>query len=516
MSDLLVLPAPLPPRSSKVGQRLRAALLVALVAASVLRVAAIGRRSLWFDEILSITNATGGAVGESIVGSDGTATFVPADLWRQDTVPNVLGTLTWQDNGNGVVYGLLLHWWVSVFGAGDAVVRLPSAIAGVVVVVMVYRLGLLLFTPAVARSAALLALIHPLLIRYSQEARSYALATALTLIATECLLRLPVNAQRSPIRSGLGYGALAGAALLTHYLTASVFLAHGALAVARVRDGRAWKALLVAAMTAAVVVAVWMPLGGTEGLGRIANANAAYRHEALAGDEFARPSELRHVAEGIVQMTTAMSGIALQAAGLRLRYLAFVLALPLVVIAGGLVSQRLAGRSDSAAAVATLAASAPVCGLILAVRAGHVLPFQALYGNFATPYVLLLLGAGLVAAFPGTAGRWSWHAPAALAFLAVFFVSATIPYRDLPWVRPSNPYAEVAHGIARAAVPGDLVSFRTDPDARLVTLHLPVGVTVTERVDPGQAEDVLLRRAGVAQHQWTVPRYLWLARWEGQ
>src|SRR5262249_53256314 len=155
--------------------------------------------------------------------------------------------------------------------------------------------------------------------------------------------------------------------------------------------------------------------GGAEGLARIANANGAYRLEALAGDEFARPFQLRHVTEGIVQMTAAMSGIALQAAGLRLRYLAFLLVLPLVVIAGGPVTQRLAGRGASAVAVATLAASAPVCGLILAVRAGHVLSFQALYGSFATPYMVLLLGAGLVAAFPATAGRWSWHAPAALA-----------------------------------------------------------------------------------------------------
>src|SRR5262245_37428306 len=163
----LVMPAPSRPA---VDRRRRAAFLLVLVAASLLRVAAIGRRSPWFDEIASITNATGGAVEEPIVEPGSDASFTPADLWRRNTVPHVLRTVTWQDNGNGVVYGLLLHSWVRFFGVRDGVVRLPSAIAGVVVVVMVYRLGLLLFTPAVAWPAALLAVAHPLLIRYSQEA----------------------------------------------------------------------------------------------------------------------------------------------------------------------------------------------------------------------------------------------------------------------------------------------------------------------------------------------------------
>jgi uncharacterized membrane protein len=493
-------------------KRVPAALIVILVAAAGIRMAGIGRHSLWFDEMVSVTSATGGALREPIAGRTGGALFEAADLWHDNTVGRVVTALTSMDSGNGLLHGLLLHGWIEAFGISDAVVRAPSAIAGVVIVLMIYRLGAVLFTTGVGYAAAAFAAVHPLLVRYSQEARSYALATALTLVATELFFRLSTETPRK-MWLGVLYGAVAGGALLSHYLTAGVFIAHAVLACARFRDLRVWRSAAVAAAVAGVMMFAWMRSGGAEGLTRITAMNNAYKAAAGAGDDFARPFTASRAAQGLVQMTAAMTGITLQGAGLRLRHIGPVLVVPVLLVAAGIREQIRAQRKPSVIAAVVLAMSGPGLSLAFAARAGHVVPFQPLYASFATPYAVLLLGTGLVAAWSSRRHRWPWEGVTAMVAVAVVLVSLTTVYRDLPWSRPPNPYAILAREVSQSAHPGDILVFRTVEDARLCTLYLPVNARLPEAVDRTLRHDAVLRTTAADRRHWMVPRYPWLTHW---
>jgi uncharacterized membrane protein len=76
-------------------------------------------------------------------------------------------------------YYLALAGWRALAGESEFALRAFSALAGVALVALVYRLGRAYFDPTAAAGAALFAAIHPALVYYSQEARMYSLTAAL-------------------------------------------------------------------------------------------------------------------------------------------------------------------------------------------------------------------------------------------------------------------------------------------------------------------------------------------------
>jgi uncharacterized membrane protein len=72
-------------------------------------------------------------------------------------------------------YYLLLHVWQLVFGDSEALLRLPSAIAGIATLLVVYRWGTFIAGPNMALVATALAAVAPALVTRSQSARPYAL-----------------------------------------------------------------------------------------------------------------------------------------------------------------------------------------------------------------------------------------------------------------------------------------------------------------------------------------------------
>ncbi|GAB4543272.1 MAG: hypothetical protein Kow0063_36290 [Anaerolineae bacterium] len=154
------------------------------------------------------------------------------------------GQSLWSDEGNSValaraslreiasrtaldihppLYYWLLHGWIRVFGESEVAVRSLSAVAAVLLVAMVYRLGACLSGKRVALLAAFLAAVSPFQIYYAQEARMYALLAlwgALTVWAT---LGLTGIGEKEPgsrgvlLRYSLLYVLAATLGLYTHY-----------------------------------------------------------------------------------------------------------------------------------------------------------------------------------------------------------------------------------------------------------------------------------------------------------
>jgi uncharacterized membrane protein len=160
------------------------------------------------------------------------------------------------------LYHLTLWLTIRAFGDGEFAVRLPSLIAGTLVIPVRYELGRELYDRRTGLIAAAFAAASPVLIWYAQEVRMYEFIALFGLLALLTQLRA--------IRHGtmLNWAAyiLATAALLwSHYfgllLIAVQQVVFVAVLVHRKRDGQPVKALaLGVAYSAAVLVMQLVPL----------------------------------------------------------------------------------------------------------------------------------------------------------------------------------------------------------------------------------------------------------------
>jgi uncharacterized membrane protein len=120
----------------------------------------------------------------------------------------------WEVQGQSPLYYVILRGFVDLFGIASWSLRLPSLLLGVLVPWLGYAVTREIFRDRRLALAATVALaIHEPLIRYSQEARPYALALALSLASFALFLR---------VLRGSGFAGRAACALVT----AATFYAH--------------------------------------------------------------------------------------------------------------------------------------------------------------------------------------------------------------------------------------------------------------------------------------------------
>jgi len=120
----------------------------------------------------------------------------------------------WEAQGQSPLYYLILRGFVDLFGVASWSLRLPSLLLGILVLWLGYAVTREIFRDrrlALMATAALA--IHAPLIRYSQEARPYALALALSLASFALFIR---------VLRGSGFAGRAAYALVT----AATFYAH--------------------------------------------------------------------------------------------------------------------------------------------------------------------------------------------------------------------------------------------------------------------------------------------------
>jgi uncharacterized membrane protein len=155
------------------------------------------------------------------------------------------------------LYHLTLWLTIRAFGNGEFAVRLPSLIAGTLIVPVLYELGRELYDRRTGLIAAAFAAVSPLLIWYSQEVRMYELASLFGLLALLTQLRV--------IRNGtmLNWAAyiLATAGLLwSHYFGLLLIgvqqLVFVGVLVHRKRSGQPVKPLALGFAYAAAVLAM--------------------------------------------------------------------------------------------------------------------------------------------------------------------------------------------------------------------------------------------------------------------
>lgn len=170
-------------------------LLIALVlVASILRSAAVGLNSLWFDEVFSRNVA---------VGSDALT------IAREGVAGDVHPPL----------YFMLLHGWVRLTGDSDVAMRMLSVFTMILTLPAYYHLARLLFNQSIGLLTLMLAVISPLQIYYGHEARQY----ALSMFFVAWMLVGFVRGIRG--RGWTLYSVMLLGGLYTHYFTGFVLVA---------------------------------------------------------------------------------------------------------------------------------------------------------------------------------------------------------------------------------------------------------------------------------------------------
>lgn len=350
------------------AQRLRVALVLLILAAFALRAFRLGAQSLWYDEGV-------------------TAWLARLPLAQQ---------VTWTANDiQPPLYYAVVSFWGRAAGWSEFSLRFPSLFFGVLSVPLMYSLAGR-WSPTGRRApllAALLTATHPLLIYYAQEARMYALLTALGLAAAVMLM--PAFFAPMPWRRWLAYGLLGALTLYTHYFALFLFAALGV----------AW---------------LWQFVGHRHGLRRFAAAHAlmALLYAPWVVVVLRRLREDASYWQGGFKLGEALRGVAARfvggetlAEGEAARWAALILALTLV----GLIRlARARPERRPALRYATIWLVIPVtAALVLASAAPKFNPRYVLLG---LPGLLLLWAFVLdgLAARPGVAWRMATVAAAAL------------------------------------------------------------------------------------------------------
>jgi mannosyltransferase len=137
-------------------------LLLVLVAAIISRFYQIGAESLWLDEVITYHRS-------------------------RERIPRLI--LQSERHHHNPAYFLLMHAWLKL-GDSEAMLRAPSAIFGALTVPVGYLFGRIVGGRWVGIATAVVLLLHPSLLSYSQEARMYAMSTFGAAVSMTCLVWL--------------------------------------------------------------------------------------------------------------------------------------------------------------------------------------------------------------------------------------------------------------------------------------------------------------------------------------
>jgi 4-amino-4-deoxy-L-arabinose transferase-like glycosyltransferase len=221
-----------------------AGVLALTALAAVLRFYRLGHQGFWFDEAntaLLVHFSPGKMLG-----------LVP----QTESTPPLYYCVAWV--------------WARIFGYGETALRSLSAVAGVLTVPVAYGAGRKLISVRAGLIAAALTACSPLMVWYSQEARSYAL---LVLLTAASLLAFAYLLERPTRRSAAAWVIASALALATHYYALLVIAPEALWLVAtHRRDRSAQVGVGLVALCGLALIPLALSQSGTGRAGWIAHS----------------------------------------------------------------------------------------------------------------------------------------------------------------------------------------------------------------------------------------------------
>ncbi|MFM7023274.1 MAG: glycosyltransferase family 39 protein [Flavobacteriales bacterium] len=460
--------------------------LLVLVLAFVFRIFNISNHSIWEDEKVSVLIANGIKYNDNPEAKN---TFTLQELKEKNTTENVLASAI-KDNGNSIVYNFLLHYWCKAFGSSDFAIRFLSLIFSLVALLMAFFLCLKNSNFRIAFLVLLLLTVHALSVNYADQARNYSMTLFFTLCATYIFWNTLVKGE-SKWSSVLWYGLFCGLCILSHYLSAYVFIAHALIALLYLRGAKQWIHFIAGGCLAIAMVAVWMVLGGAEGLEILSHQSAVYVEMAKnyqpGDDSFVVPNTPVNMFMGLIQVWLQQFGNGLQAI-FRIREIIPFLILPFFLIFYALRNEKEKRKFLFAALIIVLTQNA--FATYLAMSSGHTISYQPLYSIFASPYAIIAMAFGFALLLEKNK---KLAYPLISIQIIIGFISIYGLYLDEPKHRESNPYMAFSEKIEASNEVSSTIVCPTVGDAQLLSLYLSGEKNYTFKLDP-QAGDTIKNR----------------------
>ena len=268
-----------PPVSPRRLTRPQLILLALVVAGAALRFATLATQSFWIDEGYTV-HLLRGSLGHLFQGIPKT----------EETPP---------------LYYVLAWLWTRPFGTSEAGVRSLSALLGTAAIPVAYLLGRALVSERAGLIAGALAAFNPLLVWYSQEARSYALLVLLSGLSIVLFLR--ARDERSGRALGL-WATVSALALATHYFAIFVVIPEAAWLLLGTAARRREAALAIAGV--GIVGAALLPLA----IHQSGNQGARFIHGTSIGSRLVQVPKQFLVGYALPSQAAFTAGAAVLAA----------------------------------------------------------------------------------------------------------------------------------------------------------------------------------------------------------
>lgn len=162
-------------------------------------------------------------------------------LWADELATWGMTTVSWSETWRQLggtdatlgAYYVLMRLWSTVFGDSDIALRVPSALAMAGSAALVARIGSRLLSARAGLTAGLVFAVLPVVTRFGQEARPYALAVFFGALATLLFVRMM---DRLTFWTGVGYAITLTALGYTHLIAVLLVGAHGLTLLLRRRQ----------------------------------------------------------------------------------------------------------------------------------------------------------------------------------------------------------------------------------------------------------------------------------------
>ncbi|MGV9011248.1 MAG: glycosyltransferase family 39 protein [Flavobacteriales bacterium] len=460
-------------------------LIAIIILGALLRINGMSREGMWNDELSTMQVAS----GQRYVVLDTISVFTNVQLAATDDLPGVVES-TINDNGNSLLYNVLLHYWLALFGRGNFAARFIPLLAGICIILVSFFFSrtLIASTKAALGASAFVAL-HPLLIGQSHECRAYSLALLFSLLSSLFLLK--GMTKRTALFFAL-HAITATAALLCHYLTVYVLFAQ-VVVILIWCQGRSKKiAFGISALAISLAMGTWYWNGGKQGAIILADQSREHRLEAAAytpGDPpFALPVTVANIGTGLAQAELQIFGNPIQNKGLRVRYASFFLVIPVILLVGLFRYLRKSDKDRKMPffILLTFVGVQAWFAVAAAVRAGHCLSFLPQYAVFVVPYAMVLLGWSVAIVFKSSSRAKIITLSAVALYVMFCVVGIAVTYSD-PFEKfpERNISLDAAQSIEATWQPGDTVLIRTRMEARSINVYLSKEKCVLQKIEPG-------------------------------
>lgn len=213
------------------NNRLLLTVLALILLATLLRLPALGRDSLWLDEAIS---------------------FLTARLSASDILANQV------NDPHPPLYYLLLHFWLQVTPVTDAALRLSSVIWNLLLIPVIVALGRLLFdNNQAALVTGLLVAISPFQILYSHELRMYTFLMFITAVVVLCYLQAR---QKDHWLWWVAFAISDLAAIYTHFFAFPVLFAIGLHTLIKRRDTASLRRVILIGVVLFILFLPWIAI----------------------------------------------------------------------------------------------------------------------------------------------------------------------------------------------------------------------------------------------------------------